>query len=161
MYSTVHLSPLIHHSRLSQTPEEVGEDDLKTLETFVVKMYDPSSEITQVNEARLDMFARKQREYHSIPPTRAALLQHSQRAAYQAGHVWGQAIISNPQLPDPTDWGWICEGDCWLPLWSRLPPIASSCVELTKCGCRGDCLSRRCGCYRLGLQCTTLCNCRC
>lgn len=142
-------------------PEEIGEDDIDVLEAFVVKMYDPSCESRTVNEARLELFARKQREYDFIPPTREALIQHVKRAAYPAGHVWGQTIISNPQLPDPTEWGWIREGDSWVPLWSSLPPISSSCLELTKCGCRGQCSSRRCKCYRLGLQCTDLCNCIC
>ena len=54
-------------------------------------MYDRYSTAATVDEARLDMFARKQRPYESIPPTRAALLQHTRRAAYQAGCVWAQA----------------------------------------------------------------------
>ena len=53
-------------------------------------MYDRSSAATDVDEARLHMFARKQRPYDSIPPTQAALREHAKRAAYQAGVIWGQ-----------------------------------------------------------------------
>ena len=40
-------------------------------------MYDRSSAATGVDEARLHMFARKQRPYDSIPPTQAALREHA------------------------------------------------------------------------------------
>ena len=61
--------------------------DLKTLERFVVLMYDRSSAATGVDQARLHMFARKQRPYDSITPTHAALREHAKRAAYQAGVI--------------------------------------------------------------------------
>ncbi|KAJ8353186.1 hypothetical protein SKAU_G00207530 [Synaphobranchus kaupii] len=57
---------------------------MKILENFVVMMYDRSSTADGVDNARLDMFARKQRPYEAIPPTQAALLQHVRRATYQS-----------------------------------------------------------------------------
>ena len=34
-------------------------------------------------------------------------LQHVKHAAYQAGHVWGQALSPNPSLlPSPSESGW-------------------------------------------------------
>ena len=60
-------------SNLGQFPTEVTYTDLKTLERFVFLMYDRSSAVTGVDEARLHVFARKQRPYVSIPPTQAAL----------------------------------------------------------------------------------------
>ena len=64
-------------------------------ETLVVngKMMYKSSTATGVNNARLDMFARKQRLYQAIPPTRSALLQRVKRAAYQAGSIWSQSTL--------------------------------------------------------------------
>ena len=61
-------------------------------------MYDRSSAATGVDEARLHMFARKQRPYDSIPPTQADLREHAKlkRAAYQVGVFWGQATCANP-----------------------------------------------------------------
>ena len=79
-------------SNLSQFPTEVTDTDLKTLERFVVLMYDRSSAATGVDEARLHMFVRNQRSYNSIPPTQAALREHANRAAYQVGIIWGQAV---------------------------------------------------------------------
>lgn len=147
-------------TKLSQCPTEVANDDLQKLERFIVLLYDRSSAATGVNEARLDLFARKQRSYDSIPPTQAALKEHAKRAAYQAGIIWGQALISNPETSTPADWGWTQEGDTWQITWTTLPPIALNCQQLTKCSCQKDC-NRRCKCFRSGLPCTALCSCVC
>ena len=56
-------------------------------------MYDRSSTATGVDAARLDMFARKQRAYEAIPPTRAALFEHTKRAAYEAGCILSQSTV--------------------------------------------------------------------
>ena len=72
-------------AKLSQYPLTVDDEDLQILEKFVVIMHDRSSRAEGVDDARLDMFARKQRPYEAIPPTRGALLRHTKRAAYQAG----------------------------------------------------------------------------
>ena len=89
--------------KLTEQPTEVDEDDMQKLERFVVVMYDRSSEATCVNDARLDLFARKQRAYDAIPPTQAALKEHVKRATYQAGCIWSQAIISQPEVHSPSD----------------------------------------------------------
>ena len=70
----------------------------------------------------------------AIPPTAAALMQHTKRAVYQGGHVWGQAHVRNPELPSPDTCGWrksATKG--WEPLF--LPEAAASCSELLRCGC--------------------------
>ena len=114
----------------------------------------------RVNDARLDLFARKQRSYKAIPPTQSALLQHTKRAAYQAGCVWSQATVCWPEAQSPANWGWIKHDQVWKIFWTTLPHIAASCQELTKCGCKAECHGR-CKCYRLGLNCTALCSCTC
>ena len=82
----------------SQYPLTVDDEDLQILGKFVVIMYDRSSTAEGVDDARLDMFVRKQRPYEAIPPTRGALLQHTKRAAYQAGCIWSQSTVSKRQL---------------------------------------------------------------
>ena len=78
-------------------PPVVDDEDLETLEKFVVMMYDRSSTAEGVDAARLDMFAWKQRPYEAIPPTQGALKQHVKRAAYQAGCIWSQATVLQPK----------------------------------------------------------------
>ena len=138
----------------------MDDEDIQVLERFVVLMHDRSSATTSVNEARLDLFARKQRAYESIPPTQAALKEHVKRAAYQAGIVWAQATDPQPDIKSPADYGWVKDGDTWRIFWTTLAPIAASCQELTKCLCKKDC-TRRCKCFRSGLVYTELCGCGC
>jgi hypothetical protein len=40
-------------------------------------MYDKTTTTLSVNKARFEMFAQKQRQYDAIPPTRAALIEHT------------------------------------------------------------------------------------
>ena len=147
-------------SKLSKYPPTVGDEDIENLEKFVIAMYDRSSIAKCVDDARLELFARKQKSYQSIPPTQAALVQHLKRSAYQAGCIWSQATVCQPEILSPADWGWIKEVDIWKTYWSTLPPIATSCQELTKCGCKMECHGN-CKCYRFGLPCTALCSCTC
>ncbi|VDI46183.1 Hypothetical predicted protein [Mytilus galloprovincialis] len=135
---------------------------MELIEAFVVVMYDRTTTTFDINESRLELFARKQRQYDTIPPTRAALLENTTRATYQGGHVWGHAVIHDQHLPSPGDWGWV-KGNAdgmWIPYWTQLAAIAASCQELNKCGCKQTC-SGRCKCYKAGLTCTTLCSCSC
>ena len=56
-----------------------------------------------VNEARQVLFAQGNKSIKIMPPTQAALAQHIKRAAYQAGHVWGQALEPTQELPSPAE----------------------------------------------------------
>ena len=70
--------------KLSKYPPIVEDEDIEIVEKFIVTLYDRSSNAVCVNDARLELFSRKQRSYQSIPPTRAAIVQHLKRATYQA-----------------------------------------------------------------------------
>ena len=146
--------------KLSCYPAAVHNDDIKVLEKFVVAMYDRSSSAEAVNDARLEMFARKQRPYDAIPPTRAALVQHIKRAVYQAASIWSQALVCQPTVESPADWGWKKDGDIWTIFWTSLQPVAQSCRQLTRCQCKASCHGR-CKCYKFSLKCTSMCSCTC
>ena len=76
-------------TKLSSYPTHVEKEDIERLEKFVVRMYDRSSSTEAVDDARLELFSRKQRSYEAIPPTRSALAQHIRRAAYQSACIRG------------------------------------------------------------------------
>ena len=75
--------------KLSQYPTVLNDKDERILETFVTTLCDRSSDSTRVNAARLELVARKQRQYEAIPPTQAVLMQHTKRAIYQASWYMG------------------------------------------------------------------------
>ncbi|KAK3787194.1 hypothetical protein RRG08_040324 [Elysia crispata] len=94
-----------------------------------------------------------------MPPTKDALYQHTLRAAYQAGHVWGQALITCPDLPEPSQWGWMKKETSWAPLWTTMPPISKSLKDLVTCQCKKMC-KPPCECDMADVKCSTLCFCR-
>jgi hypothetical protein len=78
--------------------DNLTQSEIGVLKEFVVIMYDRSSSTNKVNDARLDLFARKQSPYNGIPPSRAALVEHMKRSVLQAGHTWGQSLCISRKL---------------------------------------------------------------
>ena len=65
------------------------------LEEFVVRVYSSKLEgVTTVNRVR---YAGQ--DFDHLSPTKNALDFHTVRAAYIAGHIWGQALVPAPTLP--------------------------------------------------------------
>ena len=106
-----------------------------TLEQFAVILYDRSSTTCKVDEARLDLFARKQRAYNAILPTKVALKTH-QTSNFQIGHTWGQATVTIQQLLPPSNWGWQKQKHMLIPNWTEVSAMAECCQELQKCGAK-------------------------
>ena len=78
--------------------DNLTQSEIGVLKEFVVIMYDRSSSTIKVNDARLDLFVRKQRPYNGIPPSRAALVDQIKRYVLQAGHTWGQLLCISRKL---------------------------------------------------------------
>ena len=145
---------------LSNMPdEEVLLSSIPALEKFTVHMYDRTLDCTKVDEARKVLFSQKGRSLDCIPPTSAALVQHTKRAAFQAGYCWGQCLVTSPIFPVLERWGWKkgTQG-VWEPLWSTLPEASKACQELIRFGCKSGCKGG-CSCVKAGLKCTSLCKC--
>ena len=144
--------------KLSFAPTTIPEDALCCVERFTILLYDRTSTSIDINKTRKKMFS-KNNNVNLIPPTRAALEQHVKRATYQGGHVWGQIFLPTPNLPSPTSWGWIINGDGkYEPYWTALPKAADVCQELVFCKCKKGC-TRTCMCKKATLPCTSLCVC--
>ena len=78
---------------LGAMPDPLAIDEwMQPLKRFVVLLYDRTSTEEGVNLARKQQFSKKGRAIDGLPPTRAALIQHSKRAAYHAGHLWAQMM---------------------------------------------------------------------
>ena len=144
---------------LSQAPECITENEFLAVERFVILLYDRTSHLVRVNDARRVLFSHKGRSMENIPPTRAALEEHLKRTVFQGGHIWGQALFPQPTIPDPYNWGWTRDmSNALTPLWTSLPPASQSCMALLSCGCKQGCRGR-CKCTTAGLRCTALCKC--
>ncbi|XP_071792576.1 uncharacterized protein [Asterias amurensis] len=140
-------------------PLEIASPDFQLLERFTCVLYDKTSPVERVNELREELFSKAKHTMEKIPPTQAALLQHSNRALYQAS-IWTTSLKSEQRAPLPEGYGWTKVASDWKPVWSLIPEAASVCRELLKCGCQThpQC-SRNCKCRKAGLSCTALCKC--
>ncbi|MGH0164193.1 UNVERIFIED_CONTAM: hypothetical protein FKN15_047819 [Acipenser sinensis] len=64
-----------------------------------------------VNECRYKLFCSRNLQNNQLPPCRAALKKHIQRANYQAA-IWRHALEAKPTIPDSAEHGsTVVEGD--------------------------------------------------
>lgn len=143
---------------------EIGSECFQLLEHFTVVLYDKTSDLEHVDEARLELYCQKGKNMETIPPTQGALLQHTKRVVYQAG-IWCSSDLPEQHAPIPEGWGWTLNDDTqsWVPIWTVLPVASQACSELVKCGCKSQtgCSSARCACNKAKWKCTALCSCCC
>ena len=145
------------------TPLSLESWIFQSLKHYTVVLYDKTSSLESVDEARRELFCQKNRTMENIPPTQDAVLQHSKRVSYQAG-IWTTSDLAQKQPPSPEGHGWTFdrEHQSWVPVWSTLPVSSIACSELVKCGCKNDkgC-GARCSCRNTRWKCTELCSCQC
>ena len=99
------------------------------------------------------------RTMENIPPSKAALLQHVRRAAYQLGYrMCDHMRLSRSPSCLVLHLGWLTSDSEWKPSWTELPEASTACFERVHCGCRKSC-RRQCKCRSSNLECTELCKC--
>ena len=137
---------------------DMSEATMALLEPFVVLLYDHTSDIMNVNDARKQRSTQKSRSLENLPPSQETLKQHIKRACFglTAGTKHYFPIQCFP--PSAADWGWKLSATGWQPLWTILPEASLSCYELIHCGCKKGCTTRQCKCVKAALQCTALCS---
>ena len=70
MGSEHQVTPVIEHiSRYSFEPFTKTSESFKSLERLTVLMYDKSSALDLVNQARITLFSKRNRDLDNIPPT--------------------------------------------------------------------------------------------
>ena len=97
----------------------VDAQHFRQLEHFTVILYDKTSHLENVDEARKELFCQNNKTMQTIPPTQNAVLQHSKRAAYQA------ALSTTSDLSEQhaEGWGWELDSGSlsYIPVWNTLP----------------------------------------
>ena len=106
-----------------------GDEDYHFFEEFVCRLYQPKTKETSVSRLRWNMFKQSQAEAERLPPTPAALRQHTLRAHYQC-MIWCSDIIPIVDLPDPTSYGWCSTDGQLTPTVTNLKPAPEAIVEL-------------------------------
>ena len=143
---------------LIDKPETPSSDDIAVIESFLISLYSVYCTLTDVNQARQQIFAQSSRTFEYLLSTKAALVEHVKRTTHQAGYVWGQSIIAKQVLPSPSLWGWVKSETGWVPFWTAIPRAAKvmdvllaaaapqvalkSLVCTARCRCSGHCYGR-------------------
>ena len=151
-------------SHLGEGPMTLSTDDVseitpavpasvKSLETFVCKVYAPKSSTRIQSELRWELFRAKHLQSEMLPPTVGTLIPHVQRVNYMVMRDKGYTS-PHPSLPNIDGDGWSEKGQ---PIKCLVPPAPRAVVELVKCGCKGECKGN-CFCAKNGLACTPLCK---
>ena len=133
------------------------EDPLKhfsTQQEVIAWLYNAKSK--DVADARWTLFKKFSYESEPLPPTAGSLKQAILRAHCQA-RTWFLSDKSTRLLPDPLSCEWEILEEVHRPKTSDTPVAPDSVLNLIKCGCGSDCLSRRC--RKNNLVCTELCEC--
>jgi len=74
------------------------------LERYIVLLYSRTNDNESVNSTRLSLFCEMLRPIDNIPPTRAALEEHTKRSIYQGGLIWGHCLIKCLDVVSASDW---------------------------------------------------------
>ena len=71
-------------------------------------LYDQLREFLGITECRKCLFSQNYRMFEAIPPTAAALVEHTKRVIYQGGYIWRKRLENLP------NWGWTRDSECEL-----------------------------------------------
>jgi len=104
--------------RLSRAPTQISPHEMEQIERCVVLLYQRTSALSHVNEARKQLFTHN-RKMENIHPTLHALEQHVKRAVFQAGHIWGTVIYRRAQCSITRFMG-LGESERWFSMDSML-----------------------------------------
>ena len=141
--------------------EELSGETEAALQSFVCKGYCPAGvSITSLKDLRWYLFCKYQSEGEHLPPTTAALHEHTLCAHVQA-FIWHQAHLPHQTHLDPTQNGWHQQESDFRPIATKLKPAPQAVMELVKCSCsKSNCSTSKCSCKGKGLTCTAVCLCQ-
>ncbi|KAG1657357.1 Phosphatidylinositol 4-kinase type 2-alpha [Nymphon striatum] len=111
-----------------------------------------------IDQARQLFIASNATDLKRLPSTEDAFLLHLERSAY-ACIIDKTAHIANPVIPEPTEYGWISEGDNMIPHQMRNPSWPADAAKATNCSCKKGC-QRNCSCSNASRRCNIGCLCR-
>lgn len=121
---------------------------------FVLSLYGAPITETSLNKHRYNLFAKaathKKVDLASLPPTEAALRQHSFRVYHQV-----QKWLGHENCPEL--WGWKKTDSGLVPVPTTQPAAPDSLLHMISCNCKKGCTAA-CGCRKAGLKCSVICG---
>lgn len=137
-------------------PDSSEESIIKAGNEVIKSLYNGKSNETMKN-LRYRKFVEKSKQCTSaiqckmLPPTESAAKYHILRVFYQV-----QAWLQNKL--NPLNFGWVERNSILRPVATNFPVAPANILEKIRCGCKTDCDSARCTCFKYGFKCTTACK---
>lgn len=137
-------------------PSSMKPDIVRAGEKITLALYKAPRTVTSLNQYRFISFNKFVGQSNQavllskLPPTSAALGQHSYRV-FQQIHSWRGKILK------PNDWGWKSVRKILVPNPTTEIPAPTFILKLISCNCKKGC-GKRCGCAKVGLKCSTMCS---
>lgn len=131
---------------------------IRSAEEFVVKLYKLGQKAKTTNSARYILFGVAKAP-ELLPPTTDAIEQHIKRSHYQS-LIWQNVSQSEIDAESLLVSGWkLNDKGETIPLLTTIDPITNKRIQMTTCGCKGQCANLRCGCAKDGMPCSAMCGC--
>lgn len=140
---------------------EISESTHSSADNFICSLYDKDNLVpsADLNVLRYRLFTQPGKE-KMLPPTKDSYHQHKLRSNYLS-HKWKLSLKADAIIPSPIGHGWRSENDgTLLPVLTTKPNAPEAVVELTRCGCKTGCVTKRCSCSSSNLMCTAACKCK-
>ena len=142
------------------TSWEVSQELFQQIQAITCRMYLSSTNTTEVNKLRYQLFCAKRGEIESsqLPPCEDCLFMHTLRANYQAA-IWRRSLQNKPIVPECIGLGWTIDEDGKLSVdWMRGSPAPDAVLQMLSCKCVRSCKLPDCTCLSNGLKCTDMCR---
>lgn len=137
-------------------PDSSQEAIINAGKEIIVSLYNGKADET-LNKLRYRKFNEKTQRGASnisckaLPPTEAAAKFHCLRVFYTVQEWLGNKL-------NPLNHGWVEKNCIYRPVTTNLPSAPLDILTNIRCGCKGDCNSNRCSCFKAGLKCSAACK---
>lgn len=151
-------SKLHECAKIFSIPNQSDETITEAGELAMCCLFDSNSK-TDINQLRSQILRSKLVKAKSfvtpekLPPTYSSTKYHSLRVYYQT-----LVFIGKDQQVKPVEWGWKLEDGKLLPVAMDAPPAPEALLKIIHCTCRTGCETIRCGCKKLGFECSSACG---
>lgn len=123
-------------------------------ENVIIALYGGKESDDSIDTVRYRLFAQSgiktKTDFSRLPPTSAAVRQHSFRSYHQVQTWLGKET-------NALDWGWKRSNRGLEPITCEKEPIPETLLNMISCSCKKKC-EGACGCRKAGIKCSILCR---
>ena len=139
--------------------KEVYQDEISVAEKYLTRVWSGIRKTTSndFDNLRLEFYTCYSQGIDGLPPTSSVVKGHIRRAAHslrrKCSIIGGLQLQNHDESPSENDW-YIAFG-MYLPK-KNLCPLPDEIITL--CNCGGQCVNKRCNCFKIQKPCVIFCH---